>query len=325
VRAPLNPFRPLAGALDRVAGNPDPTHLRPLPDRLGYWPAAAGLAIFAWLELVYEDRLQASTILTFTVVYALAQLGGATRYEPGWFDRGDAFEVYAALIARLSPLGRRADGRLVLRNPLANLAITPTGPGLTAVVCVLLGATAFDGITRSRWWLALTANQNEPVHLLLGTTGLTLTIGLIAGTYLLAVGVAARLATPVPDDTDQPLAHRFAPSLLPIAIGYAVAHYFSLLLHQGQAGYILGADPLGRGWDLLGTATWELNPRVVTPTTIAVVQVTAIVAGHVLGTIAAHDRAAEVFKGDRTLRAQLPLLGLMVAYTLGGIALLLSP
>ena len=35
--------------------------------------------------------------------------------------RGDGFEVYSTLVGRLSPFGRRTDGRLVVRNPLENL------------------------------------------------------------------------------------------------------------------------------------------------------------------------------------------------------------
>jgi hypothetical protein len=113
-------------------------------------------------------------------------------------------------------------------------------------------------------------------------------------------------------------------SLVPILIGYTIAHYFSLFLFQGQAGYILASDPFDRGWDLFGTADWKINLLLVSTTAIAVVQVCSIVTGHVLGVVVAHDRAVATFPRRNTLRGQYPLLVTMVFYTLGGIALLLG-
>ena len=88
----------------------------------------------------------------FLLGYAVVHLALALWFGEEWFARGDGFEVYSALIARLSPWGRRDDGRLVLRNPLANALATPSLPGLAAVVVVLLGSTAFDGLSRTVFW-----------------------------------------------------------------------------------------------------------------------------------------------------------------------------
>jgi hypothetical protein len=113
-------------------------------------------------------------------------------------------------------------------------------------------------------------------------------------------------------------------SLVPILIGYTIAHYFSLLVFQGQMGYILVSDPFDQGWNLFGTATWKMNLTLVSTSTIALIQVGAIVTGHVLGVIAAHDRAVDLFKGRDQLRGQYLLLTVMVFYTLSGIALLVG-
>ena len=53
-------------------------------------------------------------------------------------------------------------------------------------------------------------------------------------------------------------------TLIPIAFAYALAHYFSLLVFQGQAGGYLISDPLGHGSDMFGTAdiTDQLQPRL---------------------------------------------------------------
>lgn len=116
---------------------------------------------------------------------------------------------------------------------------------------------------------------------------------------------------------DRTLAHplsAFAHSLLPIALGYLVAHYFTLFVTEGPRTVMMavGADnalapdpPLGPG----GLAT---------------LQVAAVVTGHVLGVVAAHDRSVRLFPPARAVAGQLPLFALMIVYTLGGIGLLVA-
>ena len=112
----------------------------------------------------------------------------------------------------------------------------------------------------------------------------------------------------------------FLRSLVPIAFVYMLAHYFSLFVVQGQFAIPLLSDPLGRGWDLFGTADVVPNLTVISPNTTWYVQVGALVAGHVAGLAVAHDRAVTIFPDKRdALRSQYPLLGLMVLYTVGGL------
>ncbi len=56
---------------------------------------------------------------------------------------------------------------------------------------------------------------------------------------------------------------------MPIALAYAVAHYFSLLVLEGQATIALASDPLGRGWDLFATASHVVDFTLVSPLTVA--------------------------------------------------------
>jgi hypothetical protein len=321
VRA-FNPLRLLSQGIARLSGRRDPEDFRAPPEWLGYWPAAAGLLVFTWLELVFRDPAHPVNVLTFILLYCLVQLAAAAVYGERWYARGDAFEVYSTLVGRLSPFGRRPeDGRLVVRNPLAGLASVPVEPGVVAVICVLLGSTAFDGLSRTQWWKGLSARTTGVAYELLGTAGLLAMVGLVAAAYLAATrqNPWARRGQRVAVE------RRFVHSLLPIAVGYTVAHYFSLVVFQGQAGYQLASDPLGLGWDLFGTAGQQINYRLVTTGVIAVVQVTAILTGHVLGVFIAHDRAiADYTRSRQRLRAQYPLLVVMVTYTLGGIALLLG-
>jgi len=102
-----------------------------------------------------------------------------------------------------------------------------------------------------------------------------------------------------------------------------VAHYFSLLVLQGQSVVFMASDPFGFGWDLFGTAAFEPNLQALTPNKIWYVQVAALVAGHVLGLVLAHDRAVALYRDPRiALRTQYAMLVLMIAYTVGGLWLL---
>jgi hypothetical protein len=318
----FNPLRLITQGIAMVSGRRDPDDFRTLPAWVGYWPAAAGLLVFTWLELVFRNPAHPQNVLTFILLYCFVQLAAAAVYGERWYAHGDAFEVYSTLIGRLSPFGRRpTDGRLVLRNPLAGLASVPVEPGIVAVICVLLGSTAFDGLSRTQSWQRLSSQTAGLTYLLLGTAGLLGMVGLVSAAYLAATrqNPWARRGQKVAVE------RRFVHSLLPIAVGYTVAHYFSLVVFQGQAGYLLASDPLGRGWDLFGTAGQQINYRAVATATIAIVQVVAILTGHVLGVFIAHDRAiADYTRSHHRLRAQYPLLVVMVTYTLGGIALLLG-
>jgi hypothetical protein len=102
-----------------------------------------------------------------------------------------------------------------------------------------------------------------------------------------------------------------------------LAHYFSLFVIQGQFMIPLLSDPLGRGWNLFGTAGFEPNLTVLSPEMVWYVQVGGLVIGHVAGLTVAHDRAVTLFERRQdALRSQYPMLALMVLFTVGGLWLL---
>lgn len=309
----MNPLRTISGVL-RAALRPAPLRL---PDWLLYWPAATGLLCFLWIELVYDIAASPRVVAEFVTVYSVIHVVAGTAFGPTWFSRADGFEVYSSLIARAAPIGRHNDGRLVLRNPLDGLAGTATRPDLTPVVVVILGSTAFDGVSRTSSWGSLVADTGRADYLLLGTIGLLLSIATIALTFLTAMRVTRQHLR-----LDQDPRPEFAPTLIPIAIGYTVAHYFSFALFQGQQGILLANDPLILGWNLFGLRDATVNYTLVSTTQISIVQISAIVVGHVVAVVAAHDRAVLILRPAAAVRGQYPLMAVMVAYTAGGIALL---
>jgi len=309
-----NPLRTLAAAIPR-------TSYRQLPRGIAYWPAVAGLAGFLWLELAHPEGSEPLIVAIFVTVYAVVNVAAGILYGPRWFSIGDSFEVYAEVLAKLSLFGRNDQHQLVLRNPLAGLATIPQEPGIVGLLCLLLGSTAFDGISRWSAWTNLTAQLSHTGHLVVYTLGLLTAVALVSGLFLLAARSTGISMVRPGAVGNAGLPGAFVHSLVPIAIGYAVAHYFSFALFQGQEGVLLASDPFGRGWDLLGTNGTGIDYSFLGTGLIAAVQIGAIVLGHVLGVVAAHDRAAQLFRRRQLRRAQYPMLAAMVAFTAGGIAL----
>lgn len=319
----LSPFDTLCAIGQRVRGLTGRAAAEPRPDLpdLGYWPGAALLFGFVWLELVYfPDRESPRTLATAAGVYTVVVLVGAATWGRRWLREGEAFAAFFGLLARMAPLYRAGDGRLRLRPPLAGLAGVRPRPGLATVVFVALGSTSFDGLSRTRVWMDLVEGQSGTDLMLTGTLGLAWMVVLVAVLYVGSMRLAARIA----DRDSDTLVESFVHSLVPIAFAYAIAHYFSALAFTGQNVLILASDPLGRGWDLFGTADWLVNYELVSTTAIAWVQAGAIVVGHVSGVLVAHDRAVALFPPALASRSQYPLLAAMVLYTVGGLALLLG-
>jgi hypothetical protein len=257
---------------------------------VGYWPGAVGLLLYVWLELVPVGRDAPALVGGALLGYAVVQVVAGVRYGPDWFARGDAFEVYSTLAAALSPFGRLDDGRPGVRSPFRGLAAVPVEPGLVAFVAVWWGSTVFDGLTGWTGWRSLGLPAALDTAVLVAT--------------VLLVGLLYRAAT-------GRLAGALASTLVPIAAGYTLAHYATLLLVEGPRGVaqLFGAQ--------LGAVS-----AVPAPGLVAGIQIGAVLVGHVVAVVAAHDRSVALLPPQRRLADQVPLVLLMVAYTMAGLFLL---
>ena len=313
----INPVRWLFVLLCRVAGL-DPRR-GVTAYRLGYWPAAVGLFAFTWLELIAPDRTTRGVLLPTVLAFVLVSLLGAMAFGPAWFDRADPFQVLSTLYGALSPLGRHPDGTWVLRTPLHGIDRLTPETGLLATVSVMLGGTAYDSFAGLPVWFSFTQSSFSPVAA--ETVGLLGFCVLVAGSLAGAARVAALLGG-APSGGRAAMA--FAPSLIPIAAGYVVAHYWSLWVYGGQLTLALLSDPLGTGADWLGTRSLTPDATLISPTFVAFLQVGSIVTGHILGIVHAHERALTLFDRRAAIRGQVPMLVVMVGYTCGGLLLLFS-
>lgn len=314
----LSPVRTINLLVARLART-DPEHgLRDYPTRWGYWPAALGLFAFVWFELVYPFSVELGPLRLWVAAYVGIMLIGGAVFGNRFFTYADPFEVYSTMVARLSIWARDERERLIIVSPLANLDRTPARAGLLAVVSVLLGSTAFDSFSASTYWLKTTNNLTIDVTLF-NTLALTFFVVAVAVLF-----IGACMLTGVDSGVrrrDLPV--QFAHSLVPIVVGYVFAHYLSFLVEYGQQTLIFASDPFSNGANYLGTGDRAVNYWLSRhPTFLAVTKVLAVVTGHVLAVISSHDRAVRLLPKRHQLTGQLPLLAVMVGFTVGGLFLL---
>jgi hypothetical protein len=316
----ISPVRTINLAFAKISGSDPERGIFTYPERLGHWPAALGLLAFVWLELVYPYSTELGPVRLWCAAYVALMLVGGALFGTVFYERADPFEVYSTLVSRLSVWGRRGD-LLVVRSPLANLDATPVRPGLVAVVAVLFGSTAFDSFKDSTRWLQFVQDSDTVSAYVLNNLGL---LGFCVGVGLVfAVGC---VLTGLGDDLRRrELPDRLAHSVVPIIVGYVVAHYLSYLVLVGQLTLVQLSDPFSDGSNYLGTADLHVNLWLsYHPTFLANLKVVAVVVGHVVGVVAAHDRAIRILPPRHQLTGQLPLLFAMIAFTVGGLYLLFA-
>lgn len=313
----ISPVRTINLAFAKLAGGDSETGVLAYPERLGHWPAALGLFAFVWLELVYPYSTELGPVRLWCAVYVAVMLVGGVLFGNVFYERADPFEVYSTLVSRISVWTRR-DGVLLMRSPLANLDATPVRPGLLAVVAVLFGSTAFDSFHSSTTWVQFVQSSTTSSYVLNNLALLTFCVGVAlifaVGSMLTGLGEGLRRSA---------LPNLFAHSVVPIVVGYVVAHYLTYFVEVGQITFIQFSDPFSNGSNYFGTGNLEVNYWLsYHPTLLATIKVLAVVAGHVLGVIAAHDRAIRILPRRHQLTGQLPLLVAMIAFTVGGLYLL---
>jgi hypothetical protein len=252
-----------------------------LPDGLRLWPAVAGLAFFIWLELVAVAGNETLTVVvagyTLLTLLLMAQFG-----RDRWRAQGETFTVWFRTLNRLAPMGfvhaegdgDAVDDRVVRRRPFASGLLEARWPTpLIVLVALGTGSIIFDAVSQTVAFADLFGSPALAARTLL----LVSFLGLIA----LAALAVARSVSP----------GAIGAGLLPIAVGYLVAHYLTYLLIEGQRIVIAVSDPLQTGEDLLGTAFFEPSAAWLPAGLVWTVQLASVVGGHMLGAWAGHVTA----------------------------------
>jgi hypothetical protein len=313
----------------------------PYPARLATWPAVVMLLAFGWLELIFPFASKPLVVALLVIVYSAITWAGMSRYGPDtWLNNVDPFHLVFETFSRFAPLAAESHpdaddtARLVVRPYAAGLMQPGHDAVSTPIVCfvlAMLSIVLFDGLLGSGHW-TLFENAIHDFYPRLGDVGWVLVhtagflfmwllfLGLFVGTcWLMAIESGAGKSV-------MDIARLFTLTLVPIAIGYHVAHTFTYLLVQGQEIINLISDPFGFGWDLFGTKGYEKAINVMTTKTTWYLSVGVIVAGHVISVYLAHVAAGRLVSSRaRTLRCLVPMTALMVVYTVISLQILAEP
>lgn len=324
----VSPWRLLYRGLCRVEG--EEIALVAYPKRLGAWPALAGfLLVIGVIENL--TVIPRSPRLTAVVIaaYGLVMVGGAILFGPTWFDRADPLGVLYRLFGRVAPVEATRTGagavRVAVRPPWRGCRQPVAGPAEVAVVVAAVYTVSFDGVSDTERYQTVLFGVREAVGTGPATSVPLYLVGLAGflATFVATVKLGDRLGSgngrprEVAADggagRDTPgAALAFAPTVLPIAAAYDVAHNYPYVLRSlgrlveltlagtGVAAPVGSLDPLG--WLSL-PAFWGS-------------QVLLVVVGHVVAVVAAHRVARSRYPSTSAARrGHFPLVVVMIGYT----------
>ena len=333
----LDPWRAIfewGNAAVRRMGNANGICLGlPYPARLGAWPAVFLLLLFVWIEVIYPRAVDPRYLATMTLAWsAVTLLGMACFGGNAWRRNADVFSLYFSMLGRFAAIATDRDARsIVLRPPGLGLIESPAESlAIVAFVIAMLATVLFDGLlgTQALAFVHRVLTASLPGVLddrgyVLGTVGLICVWLLFLGAYFLSCMVTARLVRERPVAA---VARMFALTLVPIAIAYNLAHYFSYLLAQGQMIIPLLSDPLGLKWNLFGPATYHPDIGLLDARFTWYLAISSIVTGHVISIWLAHRLALREFRTPRqAVIASVPMTVLMMIYTAISLLVMAEP
>jgi hypothetical protein len=323
------------------------------PGSLGVWPATGLFVAFAWIELIWDGRAIPSHLAWLAVAYSLITWAGMYWFgKDAWLKYGDPFVQAFGILAKFAPTETRvargadqpdraccdqyyraaeSERRWILRLPGAGLLVQATPPSVVVFVIVMLSTVTFDGLMATPLWQrienllygALPSPGNSRLTLI-NTAGLLFFCAAVLSIYRLVSALVAK-ASPTPM-TAEAASQKFVLTLVPIAIAYLIAHYLSYFLIQGQLLIRLVSDPFGFGWNIFGSARFRPDIGIVGARFVWYTSLVAIVLGHVIAICLAHVVALRNVCDKRgATRCQIPMLILMVGYTMMSLWIIAQP
>jgi hypothetical protein len=317
---------------------------RTYPDWLGVWPAFCLLVVFAWMELVWSARDVPAQLARAMIAYSLLTWIGMFVFgREIWRAHGEVFSIVFGVFSCFGVFGvRRCGIAIELRPPAVGLLDRRSvHPSMTALIVALLATVTFDGFLETPLWAQvdlgiLDAPADSPLWTRLNlsedqavrfgrSVGLVAFVALFNGAYHMICRLVMALTGKAGAGVDD-VAGRFVWTLVPISLAYHIAHYFSFLAIGGQYMIPRLSDPLGWGSDLFGSASYQPDIGIVGPWLQWWVAVVAVVGGHVIAVALAHVTALRLYPSrSLALLSQVPMLTLMVGYTMLSLWILSQP
>jgi hypothetical protein len=339
----LNPFAVIAQAADRpglrraLLGAPATL---PWPKALGWWAFAALYTLVVVGELVVnETATLPSVVAVGLLLYAVVCAAGGLVFGAAAFTT--RAEVFTVMFATWGRLGLRRHGAPGPQGIGGGLEVPfEASTGRLVGVLLLLVSVAYDGLLSTPHWSRLVGALPEGLR-----TGPGYVVFAVAALVLFALlmltvfGFFAQASARAGDHTPSPTATSgmvsaltgLAPSLLPIAYGYLLAHYLQYVLVNGQLLLPLIGNPVGQDWWPIQLpypfdATFTVDPRVMPTSVLWYLQIVVIVGAHVVAVVVAHRHLTRTARDTLAARrSEWPWLVAMVGYTMVSLWLLAQP
>ena len=302
------------------------------PERLGRWPAMAGIFFFGIVELCWAAGREPQTLAILGLLYLVTMFVGMSLYgvEP-WTRKADPFGVYFGIFASLAPVTRR-DGVLYARPPVVGAIKLAPLPGTVALVITSIGITAFDGGSEGTVFNSIAPAPAGLLPLARLRHRSRARAHVPAGAERdRAAGDGHLLGRDLGDGPAGPAAPDDAHRARPLARPHARAdrrrlRRRPLLLAAGlqRAGHrAAGLRPARRRQRPVRGSGPPIDYSVVSATAIWYAQVGSLVIGHVCALVLGHDRALALYEDPKAgTRSQIVMLILMVCFTCLGLYLL---
>jgi len=279
----LDPWDGLARALGQDERDRDLREGPSAPPGVAVWPAVVPAMAWAWYLSAFRHALSPRAVGTALAGYSIVTVAGCLAFgRRQWLSRVEVFGFLFGWFARL---------------PHRRLVSWIVPAGAEAVLGVVAGGLLFGAVRRSSLWGTLNVVPLADLYAAAGVVGAS---AAMAGLFVLLERWSGRLGAP------GSVTSALVPALASMIV--AVAMIRSLLSTSIQFLPILASDPFGRGWNLFGTADWAV-PEPLSDGVVALVQATALVAGHFAGALVLTRRGPR----SNRLPAALALCALLVA------------
>jgi len=310
-------------------------------------PALVMFILFCWIENVYPNTSSPVFVASLILGYSFVTFLGMIFYgKENWLNYGETFTVLFGYYSKFSAIdideNHEGKRKVILR---------PYGFGLielksssfysTLLVMFVLSMVTFDGLSETPLWIGvLNLFYSSFAPIFGGYTVLTLTtIGMFLVPiffillYFITCYFMIKLSKANRDRSSNwygkdflEIGKIFVFTLVPIALAYNIAHYFSFLLIQGQLIIPLISDPFGFGWDIFSTANYKVNIAIINAKFAWFLSLFSIVIGHILSIFIAHKIAFNQVKNIHVvMKSQYPMLALMVIYTATSLWIISQP